>query len=77
MLLVLGLGAAIWGLGHLLGASKTARLYMLGLLYVIVLMIQIALPEGHGLRQITGGSPALWLILGGFVALFKGFWPGW
>lgn len=69
MLLVLGIGAAIWGLGHLLGASKAARLYLLGLLYVIVLMIQVALPEGHGLRQITGGSPALWLILGGFVAL--------
>ncbi|MGR3822584.1 MAG: HesA/MoeB/ThiF family protein [Salipiger marinus] len=69
MLLVLALAAAIWGLGRLMGASRSARLYLLGLLYVAVLMIHVALPEGHGLRAATGGSAALWLLLGGFAVL--------
>ncbi|EPX76717.1 HesA/MoeB/ThiF family protein [Salipiger mucosus] len=69
MLLVLALAALIWGVGHLTGASRSARLYMLGLLYVAVLMLQVALPAGHPLREATGGSPALWLILGGFAGL--------
>ncbi len=69
MLLVFGLAALIWGVGALLGAPRQARLLMLGLLYVAVLMVQVALPAGHPLREATGGSPALWLILGGFAAL--------
>ncbi|MGR3375277.1 HesA/MoeB/ThiF family protein [Salipiger abyssi] len=69
MLLVLALAAAIWGLGHLMGASRAARGYMLGLLYVAVLALQLVLPDGHPLRQATGGSEAFWLIFGGFVAL--------
>ncbi|WP_417719351.1 HesA/MoeB/ThiF family protein [Salipiger sp.] len=69
MMLVLGLAALIWGLGHLLGASRTARLYLLALLYVAVLMVHVALPEGHPLRLATGESAAPWLILGGLGAL--------
>lgn len=69
MLLVLALGAAIWWAGKALGVPRQARFLLLGLLYVAVLMVQVALPRGHGLREATGGSPALWLILGGFVAL--------
>ena len=73
MLLVFGLAALIWGVGALLGAPRQARLLMLGLLYVAVLMVQVALPAGHPLREATGGSPALWLILGGFAALVLGY----
>jgi molybdopterin/thiamine biosynthesis adenylyltransferase len=69
MLFVLLLAAVLWGIGHLMKAPIQARLYMLGLLYVAVLAIQIALPAGHPLREATGGSPALWLILGAFVGL--------
>ncbi|MCU4654420.1 HesA/MoeB/ThiF family protein [Roseibacterium sp. SDUM158016] len=69
MLFVLFLAAALWGLGHLMGAPRAARINMLGLLYVAVLALQVVLPEGHPARELTGGSPALWLILGGFVAL--------
>ncbi|MDU8909654.1 molybdopterin-synthase adenylyltransferase MoeB [Aestuariicoccus sp. MJ-SS9] len=69
MLMVLGLAAVLWGIGHLMGAPKAARVYMLGLLYVAVLALHLVLPAGHPLRMATGESAALWLILGGFAAL--------
>lgn len=69
MLLVLGLAAALWGLGAIMNVPPKARWLMLGLLYVGVLMIQIALPPGHPVRMATGESPALWLLLGAAVAL--------
>lgn len=69
MAFVLIMAGVIWGIGHLMGAPRTARLYMLGLLYIAVLSVQIALPDGHPLREMTGASPAPWLILGGFVVL--------
>jgi molybdopterin/thiamine biosynthesis adenylyltransferase len=52
-----------------MGAPRSARGLMLGLLYVAVLGIQIIFPLGHPLRESTGGSAAFWLILGGFVVL--------
>jgi hypothetical protein len=69
MLLVAGLAAMIWGIGAAMGVPRAARLNMLGLLYVAVLALQVALPEGHPLREATGGSPALWLIIGAGVLL--------
>ncbi len=69
MFLVLCLAALLWGLGMMLRTPVRARLYMIGLLFVAVLGLQIILPEGHPLREATGGSAALWLIIAGFVAL--------
>ncbi|MGD9293437.1 MAG: HesA/MoeB/ThiF family protein [Roseobacter sp.] len=69
MILVLGLAAVLWGIGSLMGAPRSARLSMIGLLYVGVLMIHVILPDGHPLRLATGESPALWLLIGGFVAI--------
>lgn len=69
MMLVLILAAAIWGLGVYLKTPVQARALMLGLLYVGVLFVQIALPDGHPLRESLGGSPGQWLIFGGMVAL--------
>ncbi len=73
MLFVLFLAAVLWGIGHVMKTPVQARLYMLGLLYVAVLGVQIALPLGHPLREATGGSAALWLLLGAFVALVLGY----
>lgn len=69
MVLVLSLAALLWGLGMMMRTPVRARLYMIGLLFVGVLALQVVLPVGHPLREATGGSPALWLILGGFVGL--------
>lgn len=69
MLLVLGLAALLWGAGMLLGAPRGLRWGMVGLLWAGVVVLQLTLPDGHALRQATGDSPALWLMVGGFAAL--------
>lgn len=69
MIVVFAMAAALWGLGALMQMPRTARLYMIGLLYVGVLFIQIALPLGHPLRMATGESAALWILLGVFAAV--------
>lgn len=73
MAFVLVMAAALWGVGHLMGAPRQARFYMIGLLYVAVIAVQIALPDGHPLRETTGGSAAPWLILGGFIVLILAY----
>ena len=69
MLLVLAMAAALWGIGHLMGTPRAARVTMIGILYVCVIGLHVAFPDGHPLRIATGESPALWLILGAMVAL--------
>ena len=73
MLLVFAMAAAIWGAGWALGMPRAARWPLIGLLFVAVLGIQLLFPAGHPLRGATGGDPALWLLLAGFVALVMGY----
>ncbi len=69
MFLVLAFAIGLWGIGHLMGAPKRARLVMIGILYLGVVLLHLILPGGHPLRMATGESAALWLIFGGFVAI--------
>ncbi len=69
MLLVFGLCAVLWGIGSLMGAPRSARAMMIGILYVGVLAMHIVLPDAHPLRLATGESPALWLLIGGFALM--------
>ena len=69
MVLVFVMAATIWFVGRRMGAPASARWNMIGLLYVAVLALQLVLPQGHVLREATGGSAALWLILGGGAAV--------
>lgn len=69
MVLVLFLAGALWGLGALLGAPRRVRWAMVGVLWVGVVLLHLLLPDGAPLRVATGGSAALWLLLGGFAAL--------
>ena len=64
MILVFALAAVIWGLGTAMKAPMSARWSMIGLLFVAVLALHVALPDGHPLRLATGESPAIWLMLG-------------
>ena len=69
MLLVLILAGAIWGLGAWMGAPRRQRCGMIGVLWAFVVLTQLVLPDGNGLRAATGGEVAPWLLLGGAVAL--------
>ena len=69
MFFVLFLAGVLWGIGHVMKVPVAARLNRLGLLYVAVLAVQLALPDGHPVREMTGGSVALWLLLGGALVL--------
>jgi molybdopterin/thiamine biosynthesis adenylyltransferase len=74
MLPVLGLAAMIWGLGRALRWPGAVVWGLIGVLYLAVLAVQFTLPEAHGLRQATGRSGAMWLMLGaglGIVALYR------
>lgn len=73
MLLVLVIAAAIWGLGWAIGLPASARWPLIGLLFVAVLGIQFLFPDGHALRDATGGDPALWLLLAGFAVLVMAY----
>lgn len=76
MALVLVMAAALWGFGAMIKAPVNARVLMIGLLYVGVLAIQVAMPEGHPLREATGGSAGEWLVLGGLAAVVWGYAKG-
>lgn len=67
--LVLAMAAALWGIGAVLKTPYGVRAGMIGLIWLAVVLLQLVLPDGHGLRQATGGSAAPWLILGGIAAL--------
>lgn len=74
MLLVLSLVGLIWVLGWLTKTPKRARFIMIGVLFAVVMLLQIALPDGHPLREATGESPDLWLLLAaaiGVILLYR------
>lgn len=73
MVLVFAIAAVLWGFGALMKVPPRARWNMIGLLYVFVLALQVALPIGHPIRMATGESPAFWLILGGFAVIVLGY----
>ncbi len=73
MLLVLCLAAGFWGLGSMMGAPRRSRLNMIAALFGCVLLAQLLLPDGHPIREATGQSPVLWLMLGAF-AVVAGFY---
>ena len=69
MALVLGLAAAIWGIGIFVGLPHRLRWVGIGLLWLALVLAHFALPEGHPLRAATGGTAAGWVLLGGLVAV--------
>lgn len=76
MAMVLVIAAALWFIGHLTRAPYAARFLMIGLLYVAVLALQIVLPDGHPLREATGGSAGEWFVIGLLGALIWAYSKG-
>lgn len=69
MVLVLALAGGLWGVGYVMGTPRRQRLIMVGMLLAGVVLLHLILPVGHPLRNATGGSAALWLMLAGGMAL--------
>ena len=73
MIVVFVMAAVLWGIGATMNTPYQARWIMIGLLYVAVLAIQVALPDGHPLREGTGAEPAFWLLIGALGVLVFGY----
>ena len=73
MLLVLALAGVLWGIGVVFQVPRQARILMIGLLLVAVFAIHFVLPDGHPLREATGGQAAVWGFLCGALALVLGY----
>ena len=73
MIWFLILAAAFWALGHFMRTPVSARLTMIGVLYLGVVLAVAFVPDGSGLRAALGGNLAGWLVLGGAVALVLGY----
>lgn len=74
MILVLVMAAALWGIGALMKAPVRLRLWMIGALWVGVVLGHLVLPDGHPLREATGGAAQGWVALGliaGLVLVYR------
>ncbi|SHH32142.1 HesA/MoeB/ThiF family protein [Cognatishimia maritima] len=76
MVLVLGICAAIWGIGRLLRLPQQVTWLMIGLVYLAVISLHLVLPADNSLRLATGGSAALWLMLGAAAAIVLAYIKG-
>ncbi len=68
-MIVLVLAALILALGWAFDVPWRVRGAALGALWGFVVLAQLVLPQGNGLRDAMGGSVAPWLLLAGAVAL--------
>ena len=69
MVFLLALALVFYAVSGRLGVPQRHRFTALGVAYVLVLGFQLALPLGHPVREVMGGSAAPWAILGGMAAL--------
>ncbi|MGV8952647.1 MAG: HesA/MoeB/ThiF family protein [Cypionkella sp.] len=73
MMLVFGLALALWLLGWAMGTPQRLRWGMIGALWLGVVLANLVLPEGNGVRVATGGDARVWVVLAGFAALVWGY----
>lgn len=69
MLLVGVMAAVLWGIGAAMGTPRRLRWGMIAGLWALVVLTHLVLPASHPLRMATGESAALWLMVGGAVAI--------
>jgi molybdopterin/thiamine biosynthesis adenylyltransferase len=69
MLLFLAFAGGLWALGWYIGAPRSARWTMIGLLYVAVIALLVVLPESHPVARALGEGLAEWLTLGALAGL--------
>lgn len=73
MLLFALLAGLVWVIGAAMGVGRPVRGTLIFVLWVFALLATWVLPEGNGIRVAFGGTPALWLMVAGVVALAWGY----
>jgi molybdopterin/thiamine biosynthesis adenylyltransferase len=73
MALVLALAVALWGLGVVMKVPVRLRLWLIGGLWLAVVLAQLVLPLDNGLRLVTGGDARPWLAIGVVAAVILGY----
>jgi molybdopterin/thiamine biosynthesis adenylyltransferase len=76
MILVLIIAGVLWGIGAVLRAPVRLRVGMIAALWLVVIGLHFALPDGHPLRMAVGEDARIWFILGGFAALGGAYFAG-
>lgn len=78
-MLVVALAFALWILGWVLNTPKRLRWGAIAVLWAAVVLLNLLLPAGHPLREITGGDARVWLAVAlgfgavlGYRVLLKG-----
>ena len=64
MIGVLVIGAAFWGIGGHLGLTVRRRGAVLLAVWLLLIGLHLALPEGHLVRRVVGGDARVWLVAG-------------
>ena len=69
MALFILIACGLYGFGAYLRVAKAQRWALIGVLFAGVICVVMFFPQSSGLRNALGGSPAPYLMLGGFAAL--------
>lgn len=72
-MLVVVLALGLWLLGWVLGTPKPLRWGAIGVLWLAAVGVNLALPEGHPLREMTGGDARVWLAVALGFAVVVGY----
>lgn len=73
MILVFALAGVIWGIGWVLRTPIRLRTGAVAVLWAVVVLANIVLPEANALRVATGGDARVWLVLAALIALVWGY----
>lgn len=76
MIFVLIMVAGLWAISAKMAVSRKVRTGMIGALWVGLIGLHLALPDGHPIRLATGKDARIWVILGGFTALGMAYFAG-
>ena len=63
MVIVFGLAVIVWGTGLAMNLPRSYRFAMIAVLLLGVIALHVILPDGHPIRQNTGGGPELWIFI--------------
>ncbi len=72
-MLVVALAAALWILGWIFGTPKRNRWVAISVLWAAAIAVNLGLPQGHPLRDASGGDARVWLAVALAFAAILGY----